>query len=221
MDFNGTIIELMGKTDAVTVDLTSFIPQLEATITEGLKKATGGRISAYVCDTKDIFKVADEEPLTGRRFGGSMFLDGTEYDYGIYFNATSVYGEIIDKKLHKGVMWQPLKDGNTNWCLETLASYRRSERNKQVKLWYDKLSDDDVKNIVDLAADLKEALDKANAKILFAEDGTVIVPSDIEIVTGKVKSGFVRLLPKHFAAIDLPHSLAVSEEEIVVAPFED
>ena len=221
MDFCGTIIELMSKTDAITVDLTSFIPQLEATITEGLKKATGGRISAYVCDTKDIFKVADEVPLTGRRFAGSMFLDGTEYTYGIYFNQTEVYGDIVDKKHQKGVMWQPLKDGNTNWCLERLSSFRRSERNKQVKSWYGKLSGDDVKNIVARAEELKQALANANAKILFSEDGTVIVPNDIEVATGKVNSGFVRLLPEKFTAIDLPHSLSVSEEEIVVAPIED
>lgn len=218
MDFKNTIIELMSKTDAATVDLTGFIPQIEATITEGLKKATGGRISAYVCDTKDIFKVADEEPLTGRRFGGSMFLDGYEYSYYICFNANGLYGGIVDKKLNKGVHWNPLGDNSTNWCLNTLAEFRDETTSEESKKWYTKLSRDDIQDIVDRAEELKAALRKANAKILFTENGSRIVPADTEVHYGDPDTGFVELDENEFSTIELPHNIISLDDERLVAP---
>lgn len=222
MDFKNTIIELMGNTN-VSLDLTGYIPQLETAINEGLKKATGGRISAYVCDTKAISRVADEAPLTGRRFAGSMFLDSVEYTYTLCFNCNNphhkVYGDICEVKTTRAVIWEPLKPGGTNWSLDTLEEYRQEATKDTCGAWYGKLDADSITDIVGKAKALREALEHAKAKLLISDGGTRIVPDDTEIHYGN-DGGFLQLDERKFAQVEFPYVLITLDDEYLVAPKE-
>ena len=215
MDFKNTVIELMANTD-FGFDLTSYIPQLESALNEGLQKATGGRISAYVCDTKDVGQLGNEPPVKGRRFGGRMFLDHHEYTYYICFHPGLVCGRIGDKK--RAVWLEPLKENNLNFCLGLLAEDREAAKTSELHKWYNKLPDADWQGINKLSTDLKDALEKSHSKILVGKNGLTVVPEEIEVHYGSNDPNFITLDESEFPLVDLPFNVIKCEDEYIVAP---
>lgn len=221
MDFKNTIIELMSQTDN-TVDLTSYIQQMEAILSNGILNVFGGRVTGRFCETKEIKKIANEPPIDGRNFRGEVMLDGKWFEYDISFRVKNTVRLCIYPKDNTISSLQIpsaniLRDGEFNQTFNAIYNIVHSVKSVEAEAIYYKISDDLTTQISEKALSLKKALDEAKANLLIIDRGNdvdmYIVPNEVEIVDGCCPDGAIDLDPNNFAIIDLPAKLSRSDDD--------
>lgn len=221
MDFKHTIIELMSQTDN-TVDLSSYIQQMEAILSNGILKVFGGRVTGRFCETKEIKQIANEQPLDGRNFRGEVMLDGKWFEYDISFRVKNKVRLCIYPK-DNTISSLPipsadiLRDGEFNQTFNAIYNIVHSVKSVEAEAIYYKISDDLTTKISETALSLKKALDEAKANLLIIDRGNdvdmYIVPNEVEIVDGSCPDGAIDLNPTNFALIDIPAKLSRSDDD--------
>ena len=220
MDFKHTIIELMSQTDN-TVDLSSYIQQMEAILSNGILTAFGGRVPGRFCETKEIKQIAYEQPLDGRRFRGEVMLDGKWFEYDISFTVKNEVRLCIYTKDNTISSQIPsaniLRDGEFNQTFNAIYNIVHSVKSVEAEAIYCKIADDLTTKISEKAVALKKALDEAKANLLIIDRGNdvdmYIVPNEVEIVDGSCPNDAIDLNPNNFAIIDLPAKLSRSDDD--------
>jgi len=220
MDFKHTIIELMSQTDN-TVDLSSYIQQMEAVLSNGILTAFGGRVTGRFCETKEIKQIAYEEPLDGRRFRGEVMLDGKWFEYDISFTVKNEVRLCIYTKDNTISSQIPsaniLSDGEFSQTLNAIYNIVHSVKSVEAEAIYGKISDDLTTKISEKAVALKKVLDEAKANLLIIDRGNdvdmYIVPNEVEIADGCCPNDAIDLNPTNFAIIDLPAKLSRSDDD--------
>lgn len=220
MDFKHTIIELMSQTDN-TVDLSSYIQQMEAILSNGILTAFGGRVTGRFCETKEIKRIANEPPLDGRNFRGDVMLDGKWFEYDISFRVKNTVRLCIYTKDNTISSQIPsaniLRDGEFNQTFNAIYNIVHSVKSVEAEAIYGKIPDDLTTKISEKAVALKKALDEAKANLLIIDRGNdvdmYIVPDEVEIVDGSCPADAIDLNPTNFAIIDLPAKLSRSDDD--------
>jgi len=220
MDFKHTIIELMSQTDN-TVDLSSYIQQMEAVLSNGILTVFGGRVTGRFCETKEIKQIANEQPLDGRNFRGEVMLDGKWFEYDISFRVKNTVRLCIYTKDNTISSQIPsaniLRDGEFNQTLNAIYNIVHSVKSVEAEAIYGKIPDDLTTKISEKAVALKKALDEAKANLLIIDRGNdvdmYIVPNEVEIVDGSCPDDAIDLNPNNFAIIDLPTKLSRSDDD--------
>ena len=220
MDFKHTIIELMSQTDN-TVDLSSYIQQMEAILSNGILTAFGGRVTGRFCETKEIKQIANEPPLDGRRFRGEIMVDGKWFEYDISFSVKNevrlcIYANdnTISSQIPSANI---LREGEFNQTFNAIYNIVHSVKSVEAEAIYGKIPDDLTTKISEKAVALKKALDEAKANLLIIDRGNdvdmYIVPNEVEIVDGSCPNDAIDLNPNNFAIIDLPAKLSRSDDD--------
>lgn len=220
MDFKHTIIELMSQTDN-TVDLSSYIQQMEAILSNGILTVFGGRVTGRFCETKEIKQIANEQPLDGRRFRGELMVDGKWFEYDISFSVKNEVRLCIYTKDNTISSQIPsaniLREGEFNQTFNAIYNIVHSVKSVEAEAIYGKISDDLTTKISEKAVALKKALDEAKANLLIIDRGNdvdmYIVPNEVEIVDGSCPNDAIDLNPNNFAIIDLPAKLSRSDDD--------
>jgi len=220
MDFKHTIIELMSQTDN-TVDLSSYIQQMEAVLSNGILTVFGGRVTGRFCETKEIKQIANEQPLDGRNFRGEVMLDGKWFEYDISFRVKNTVRLCIYTKDNTISSQIPsaniLRDGEFNQTLNAIYNIVHSVKSVEAEAIYGKIPDDLTTKISEKAVALKKVLDEAKANLLIIDRGNdvdmYIVPNEVEIVDGSCPDDAIDLNPNNFAIIDLPTKLSRSDDD--------
>lgn len=224
MDFKHTIIELMSQTDN-TVDLSSYIQQMEAVLSNGILTVFGGRVTGRFCETKEIKQIANEQPLDGRNFRGEVMLDGKWFEYDISFKVKNnarlcIYPYPKDNTIASLQIIPSaniLRDGEFNQTFNAIYNIVHSVKSVEAEAIYYKISNDLTTKISEKALSLKKALDEAKANLLIIDRGNdvdmYIVPNEVEIVDGSCPDDAIDLNPNNFAIIDLPAKLSRSDDD--------
>lgn len=220
MDFKHTIIELMSQTDN-TVDLSSYIQQMEAILSNGILTAFGGRVTGRFCETKEIKQIANEPPLDGRNFRGEVMLDGKWFEYDISFRVKNTVRLCIYAKDNTISSQIPsaniLRDGEFNQTFNAIYNIVHSVKSVEAEAIYYKIPDELTTQISEKAVALKKALDEAKANLLIIDRGNdvdmYIVPNEVEIADGSCPYDAIDLNPNNFALIDLPTKLSRSDDD--------
>lgn len=222
MDFKHTIIELMSQTDN-TVDLSSYIQQMEAILSNGILTAFGGRVTGRFCETKEIKQIANEQPLDGRNFRGEVMLDGKWFEYDISFTVKNKVRLCIYPKDNTISSLQIpsaniLRDGEFNQTFNAIYNIVHSVKSVEAEAIYGKIPDDLTTKISEKAVALKKALDEAKANLLIIDRGNdvdmYIVPNEVEIADVCCPNDAIDLNPNNFAIIDLPAKLSRSDDDL-------
>jgi len=222
MDFKHTIIELMSQTDN-TVDLSSYIQQMEAVLSNGILTVFGGRVIGRFCETKEIKQIANEQPFDGRNFRGEVMLDGKWFEYDISFRVKNSVRLCIYPKDNSISSLQIipsaniLRDGEFNQTFNAIYNIVHSVKSVEAEAIYYKISGDLTTKISEKALSLKKALDEAKANLLIIDRGNdvdmYIVPNEVEIVDGRCPADAIDLNPTNFTIIDLPAKLSRSDDD--------
>ena len=221
MDFKHTIIELMSQTDN-TVNLSSYIQQMEAILSNGILTAFGGRATGRFCETKEIKQIANEQPLDGRNFRGEVMLDGKWFEYDISFTVKNKVRLCIYPKDNTISSLQIpsaniLREGEFNQTFTAIYNIVHSVKSVEAEAIYGKIPDELTTKISEKAVALKKALDEAKANLLIIDRGNdvdmYIVPNEVEIVDGSCPNDAIDLNPTNFAIIDLPAKLSRSDDD--------
>lgn len=210
----------MSQTDN-TVDLSSYIQQMEAILSNGILTVFGGRVTGRFCETKEIKQIANEQPLDGRRFRGELMVDGKWFEYDISFSVKNEVRLCIYTKDNTISSQIPsaniLREGEFNQTFNAIYNIVHSVKSVEAEAIYGKISDDLTTKISEKAVALKKALDEAKANLLIIDRGNdvdmYIVPNEVEIVDGSCPNDAIDLNPNNFAIIDLPAKLSRSDDD--------